>query len=406
MTDTPFWFYLGLTALLAGALGWFLARLRASRRIAELETTLDLERRGTQEKLGALDKNFATLSQQALKENSQSFLQLANESLKQFHALANADLTQKEKAIENLVKPLAEALAKTEQQVRQMEKERQEAYGSLTRHLQSMAETQQQLQGETRNLVQALRRPEVRGQWGELALKRLAELAGMVEHSDFHEQVQIDTEEGRMRPDMVVRLPGGREIVVDAKTPLDAYLSAIEAPDLETRKKFLEQHARKVRERVKELAAKAYWDQFQNAPDFVVLFIPGEQFLGAALDVDRGLFEDALRQKIILATPANFVALLRTVAYGWRQEALAENAQEIRSVGEELYARLSVFSEHLTKLGKSLGMAVGDYNKAIGSYETKLLPGARKFVDMGVGGNRTLEPPEQVDKALRDIQQG
>ena len=161
-----------------------------------------------------------------------------------------------------------------------------------------------------------------------------------------------------------------------------------------------------MRERVKELAAKAYWDQFQNAPDFVVLFIPGEQFLGAALDVDRGLFEDALRQKIILATPANFVALLRTVAYGWRQEALAENAQEIRNVGEELYARLSVFSEHLTKLGKSLGMAVGDYNKAIGSYETKLLPGARKFAEMGVGGNRALEPPEQVDKALRDIQQG
>lgn len=406
MVDAQIWIYLGLTAVLAGALGWFVASLRASRRLTELQTTLELERRGAQEKLGALDKSFATLSQQALKDNSQAFLQLANESLKQFHTLASTDLTQKEKAIENLVKPLAEALAKTELQIRSMEKERQEAYGSLTRHLQSMAETQQQLQGETRNLVQALRRPEVRGQWGELALKRLAELAGMVEHSDFHEQVQINTEAGRMRPDMVVHLPGGREIVVDAKTPLDAYLSAIEAPDLETRKKYFEQHARKVRERVKELAAKAYWDQFQNAPDFVVLFIPGEQFLGAALDVDRGLFEDALRQKIILATPANFVALLRTVAYGWRQEALAENAQKIRDVGEDLYNRLAVFSEHLARLGRSLGSAVGDYNKAVGSYEAKVLPGARKFADMGVGGTRALEEPEQIEKGLRDVPPG
>ncbi len=406
MVDAQIWIYLGLTAVLAGALGWFVASLRASRRLTELQTTLELERRGSQEKLGALDKSFATLSQQALKDNSQAFLQLANESLKQFHTLASTDLTQKEKAIENLVKPLAEALAKTELQIRSMEKERQEAYGSLTRHLQSMAETQQQLQGETRNLVQALRRPEVRGQWGELALKRLAELAGMVEHSDFHEQVQINTEAGRMRPDMVVHLPGGREIVVDAKTPLDAYLSAIEAPDLDTRKKYFEQHARKVRERVKELAAKAYWDQFQNAPDFVVLFIPGEQFLGAALDVDRGLFEDALRQKIILATPANFVALLRTVAYGWRQEALAENAQKIRDVGEDLYNRLAVFSEHLARLGRSLGSAVGDYNKAVGSYETKVLPGARKFADMGVGGTRALEEPEQIEKGLRDVPPG
>lgn len=406
MVDAQIWIYLGLTAVLAGALGWFVASLRASRRLTELQTTLELERRGAQEKLGALDKSFATLSQQALKDNSQAFLQLANESLKQFHTLASTDLTQKEKAIENLVKPLAEALAKTELQIRSMEKERQEAYGSLTRHLQSMAETQQQLQGETRNLVQALRRPEVRGQWGELALKRLAELAGMVEHSDFHEQVQINTEAGRMRPDMVVHLPGGREIVVDAKTPLDAYLSAIEAPDIETRKKYFEQHARKVRERVKELAAKAYWDQFQNAPDFVVLFIPGEQFLGAALDVDRGLFEDALRQKIILATPANFVALLRTVAYGWRQEALAENAQKIRDVGEDLYNRLAVFSEHLARLGRSLGSAVGDYNKAVGSYEAKVLPGARKFADMGVGGTRALEEPEQIEKGLRDVPPG
>ncbi len=406
MADMPLWLSLGLTAVLAGALGWLMAQLRASRRLAQLETTLDLERRSAQEKLTTLDKNFATLSQQALKENSQSFLQLANESLKQFHTLASTDLTQKEKAIENLVKPLHEALAKTELQIRQMEKERQEAYGSLTKHLETMVQTQQLLQGETRNLVQALRRPEVRGQWGEMTLKRLAELAGMVEHCDFYQQEHTDTDEGRMRPDMIVRMPDGREIVVDVKTPLDAYLSAVEASDDETRRKHLEHHARKVRERVRELSSKAYWTQFKNAPDFVILFIPGDQFLGAALDMDRSLLEDALKQKVILTTPTSFVALLRAVAYGWRQESLTANAEHIRDVGEELYTRLTVFSEHLAKLGKSLGMAVGDYNKAIGSYETKLLPGARKFADMGVGGNRALEPPEPVDKALRDLQQG
>jgi len=406
MMDASLWPYLLLTALVAGAIGWLLARLRASRRLAELETTLELERRNAQAKLDELDKTFAALSQQALKANSESFLQLANESLKQFQTLANADLTQKEKAIEGLVKPLAEALAKTEQQIRQMEKERQEAYGSLTRHLETMAQTQQQLHGETRNLVAALRRPEVRGQWGELTLKRLAELAGMVEHCDFYQQETTDAGDARLRPDMVVRMPGGREIVVDVKTPLDAYLSAVEAPDDETRRRHLEHHARKVRERVRELSTKAYWNQFPRAPDFVVLFIPGEQFLSAALDYDRTLIEDALAQKVILTTPTSFVALLRAVAYGWRQEALTENAQHIRDLGEELYNRLTVFGEHLAKLGKSLGAAVTDYNKAVGSYEAKLLPGARKFGDMGVGGGQALEAPEQVEKGLREIQRG
>ena len=395
-----------IVILLAGALGWFIAHLRTQKRLTELATTLELERKAAQEKLAGLEQNFIALSQRALKENNAAFLQLAQESLKQFHVQAKGDLELKEKAVENLIKPVREALEKTEQQMRLMENERKEAYGSLSKHLETMTQTQQLLHGETRNLVQALRRPEVRGQWGELTLKRLAELAGMVEHCDFYEQEQTDTEAGRMRPDMIVRMPDGREIVVDVKTPLDAYLSAVEATDPEARKKFLEHHARKVRERVKELAAKAYWDQFKNAPDFVVLFIPGEQFLGAALDIDRDLFEDALRQKIILSTPANFIALLRTVAYGWRQESLAANAEQIRDVGEELYSRLSTFSEHLVKLGRSLNSAVIDYNKTVGSYEAKLLPGARKFSEMGVGGDKALEEPERIDKAVRDVQQG
>ncbi|MEK7303518.1 MAG: DNA recombination protein RmuC, partial [Pseudomonadota bacterium] len=370
-------------AAIAGALGWFIARLRAQRLITELTTTLELERRQAVDKLAEIEKTFAMLSSEALRQNSKSFLQLAQESLKQFHVQAKGDLDLKEKAVENMVRPIREALEKTEQQVRLMEKERKEAYGALHKHLETMTQTQLLLQGETRNLVQALRRPEVRGQWGEMTLKRLAELAGMVEHCDFTTQETVSGEDGKMRPDMVVRMPDGREIVVDVKTPLDAYLSAIEAADDATRVKHLEHHARKVRERVRELATKAYWNQFKNAPDFVVLFIPGDQFLSAALDMDRELLEDALKQKVILATPTSFVALLRAVAYGWRQEALAANADLIREVGEDLYQRLAVFTEHLSKLGGSLEGSVSAFNKAVGSFDSKVLPGARKFVEMG-----------------------
>ncbi|MDH3371708.1 MAG: DNA recombination protein RmuC, partial [Gammaproteobacteria bacterium] len=372
--------------------------------LTELATTLEWERKAAQEKLAGLEQTFVALSHRALQENNQAFLQLAQETLKSFHVQAKGDLEMKEKAVENLIKPVREALEKTEQQIRLMEHERKEAYGSLSKHLETMAQTQQLLQGETRNLVQALRRPEVRGQWGELTLKRLAELAGMVEHCDFYEQEHLNTEEGRMRPDMIVRMPGGREIVVDVKTPLDAYLSAVEASDDETRRRNLEHHARKVRERVRELSGKSYWTQFRNAPDFVILFIPGDQFLGAALDMDRSLLEDALKQKVILTTPTSFVALLRAVAYGWRQENLAENAERIRDVGEELYSRLMTFSEHLMKLGRSLNSTVGDYNKAVGSFEAKLLPGARKFSEMGVGGDKALTEPERIEKAVRDVE--
>jgi DNA recombination protein RmuC len=396
---------IAIAVTLAGGLGWFVARAHAAKRLAELATTLELERRAAQERLAGLEQKFIALSQRALQENNAAFLQLAQATLKQFHVQAKGELELKEKAVENLIQPVREALEKTEQQLRLMENERKEAYGSLTRHLESMAQTQQLLHGETRNLVQALRRPEVRGQWGELTLKRLAELAGMVEHCDFSEQEQTETEAGRLRPDMIVRLPGGREIVVDVKTPLDAYLSAVEAADDASRHKHLEHHARKVRERVRELASKAYWTQFKSAPDFVVLFIPGEQFLSAALDFDRALLEDALKQKVILTTPTSFVALLRAVAYGWRQESLAANAEKIRDLGEELYGRLATFSEHLTKLGRSLGSAVADYNRAVGSYEAKLLPGARKFSEMGVG-DKALEEPEQIEQAVREVPQG
>lgn len=390
-------------ALTAGGIGWLAATLRHQRRLTELATLLDVERAAAKTQLDELEKKFAAVSHQALRENNQAFLQLAQETLKQFHLQGKHELETREKAVENLVQPIREALNKTEQQIGRIEQERREAYGALTKHLETMAQTQQLLHGETRNLVQALRRPEVRGQWGELTLKRLVELAGMVEHCDFCEQQHIDTDDGRRRPDMIVRLPDGREIVVDVKTPLDAYLNAIEAADEATRQQHLAHHARKVRERVKELAAKAYWSQFPRAPDFVVLFIPGDQFLAAALDLDRALLEDALRHRIMLTTPTSFVALLRAVAFGWRQEQLAENAERIRSVGDELYRRLTTFADHLAKLGRGLDGAVESYNRAIGSFESKVLPGARRFTELGVSAARELENPAPIERALRRL---
>jgi len=405
---------IGISAV-AFLIGGLLAALWLGRRLsdlrarnAELTTTLELERRAHEEKIRTLkqaqddlSRTFEALSARALAHNNQEFLRLARENLEKLQQQAGAELEKKEKAIEHLVQPIRAALEKTEQQIRNIEKERKEAYGALTQHLQTMAQTQANLQAQTQNLVQALRRPEVRGQWGELTLKRLAELAGMVEHCDFFEQETVQTEEGRQRPDMIVRLPDSREIVVDVKTPLDAYLSAIEASDDTEREAQLVRHARNVRQRVNELASKAYWSQFPDAPDFVVLFIPGDQFLAAALDQDHDLLEEALRQQVILATPTSFVALLRAVAFGWRQEQLAQNAEKIREVGEELYRRLLTFTGHLEKLGRSLDTSVKHYNKAVGSFDSRVLPGAQKFTEMGIEAAKKLEGLEQVETGPR-----
>lgn len=373
-----------------------------------LTITLEMERRAHADKAIAMEKGrdelthtFMALSSQALRENNEEFLRLAQEKLKQFQVKAQSELEQKEKSIENMVAPIKQALEKTEQQIRQIELERKEAYGSLSKHLEAMAQTQQSLQGETRNLVQALRRPEVRGQWGEITLKRLVELAGMVEYCDFFQQEHISTPDGALRPDMIIRMPDGREIVVDVKTPLDAYLNALEALDDVTRSKHLDHHARKVGERVKELASKSYWSRLANTPEFVILFIPGDQFLSAALDIDRDLLEKALQQKVILATPTSLVAVLRAIAYGWRQQSIAINAEKIRDVGNELYKRLITFSEHLAKMGKSLNSSVEHYNNAVGSFDRQVISGARRFHEMGIQANKSIEILEPIDKGVR-----
>lgn len=344
------------------------------------------------------------MTSRALQENNQNFLQLAQENLGKFQLQAQSELEKREKAVETMVKPISEALKKTEEQIQLMEKERRQAYGSISQHLTHMAEAQQQLKSETQHLVNALRRPEVRGRWGELTLKRLAELAGMVDRCDFEEQVQVRAGNETLRPDMVVHLPDDRILVVDAKTPLDSYLTAMEAGTEEARSAALVQHARKVRERIRELAKKDYWSQFENSPEFVILFIPGDQFLSAALDQEPGLLEDALRQQVILATPTSFMALLKAVAYGWRQVALAENAAQIRDLATDLYQRLATFGEHLDRVGRSLGNSLDAYNKAVGSLERNVLPGARKFTELGVATKKSLPELNPLEQAPRRVE--
>lgn len=403
---------------LAVVIGWLVGHNRGQRDITRLReanvrlnTLLEYERTACEEKTHILEQarsqfeaTFKSLAGDVLKSNSSEFLKLAETSFKVLQTRASGDLQQREKAVESLVKPIRESLEKAEQHIRTIEKERQQAFGSLSRHLELMANTQQQLQSETRNLVKAFSRPEIRGQWGELTLKRLAELAGMVEHCDFDQQASVDSDEGIQRPDMVVRMPGGREIIVDAKAPMDGYLGAVEASEDDERLQEIRRHARNVRDRVRELSAKRYWKQFPRSPDFVVLFIPGDQFLSAALEIDPQLLEDAMADRIVLATPSSLVALLRAVAYGWRQEALAENAEQIRVVGEDLYERLSTFADHLGRLGSSLNNSVVSYNKAVGSFDSRVLPGARKFKDMGIQEKKELPEPDQVERLPRSIQ--
>ena len=403
--------------LLSAALGALIMRNRARKECEQLEIhkqklsmQLEHEKERYLEKIETikesrqqLEQSFSALSQQALKLNNEHFLLLAKEKLSQYQIQAEANLDKKEKAIETLLKPINETLKQTESQIRTIEKERKESFGSLSQHLKSINESQTNLRLETQNLVQALRRPEVRGQWGELTLKRIAELAGMVNHCDFYEQQQSDHSDSRLRPDMIVRMPDQRELIIDAKTPLDAYLNATQTNDEKIRTTALIKHARNVRERMRELASKAYWNQFKNSPDFVVLFIPGEQFLSAALEQDPQLLEDALKNKVILATPTSIIALLRAVAFGWRQMSVAKNAEKIRELGEDLYHRLATFAEHLQNLGKHLNSSVEQFNKAIGSLDRQVLPGARKFTELGIERKKPIPVLKMVENMPKSV---
>ena len=381
---------------------------QARREIDRLELTLASEEKLYEGRLQLLEDTqdrlhnvFAATSQRALRENNQQFLQLAQESMRRFHAESQSDLEQRRQAVQHLVEPIREALQKTEQQIQLMEKERQSAFGTLTEQLRQLGLDQMALRQETGKLSTALRTPGSRGQWGELSLRRIVEMAGMVEHCDFEEQVQRSNRERTIRPDMVVRMPDQRQLIIDAKAPMDAYLNAFETEQEHERQQQMVRHARSVREHVRILASKRYWEQFSDAPDFVVLFLPGESFLTAALEQDKRLLQDALDMRVILSTPTTLMALLRAVAFGWQQAVLTKNATQIRDSGTELHKRLIVLTKHAGQLGKNLANSVEAYNNLLGSLERSVIPGVRRLSELGIDSGRETVNPEALDVSPR-----
>ena len=346
---------------------------------------------------------FKSLAASALESNNANFLDLARSTLERYQTEAEGELEKREKAVETLVKPIAESLKQVDDQVRQLETSRAQAYGALSTQVSSLLETQRALQTETGNLVKALREPQARGRWGELQLRRVIELAGMLEHCDFDEQVTVITEDRRIRPDVVVKLPGDKQVVVDSKAPLVAYLAALEAQDEPTRAARLADHARQIRAHIDGLASKNYWAQFKT-PGFVVLFLPGEVFFRAAMDVDPELIEYAANRKVIITSPTTLIALLKTVAYGWNQKNLAESARQISEAGQVLYERLCTMTRYFENLGSKLDGAVDSYNKAVGSMQRSVFPIARKFAELDksleAGDLEDLQPLEKSSRQL------
>jgi DNA recombination protein RmuC len=419
-----------ISAALAGALGWFIAHSRsaavterarllasdldtARAKLAEISTlnsqlsaSLASERASATERIAALTdaherltNSFKALSADALRSNNQSFLELARESFSKLHQQSADELGKRQQAIDSMVKPLKESLEKVDTKIGEMEKSRASAYGQLSEQLKSLGTAQTSLQAEAAKLSTALRSTTTAGTWGELQLRRVVEMSGMSSYCDFVEQQSS----GALRADLVVRLPGGQQIVVDAKAPNDAYREAANASDDAVRSAKLAEHATKVRSHIDSLGSKNYWEQFQPSPEFVVLFLPGDQFLSGALQADPSLIDRAIAKKVLLATPATLIALLKAAAYGWRQEDVSKNAQVIADLGRQLYDRIANFADNLDKVGRGLESASKAYNSAVGSFESTLLPGARKFVELGAKGAKELTEPAPAETAPRAI---
>lgn len=382
------------------------------KRLAETQAVVDAERKSHAarieelEKMGdQIERKFAVLASDVLGRNSESFLKLVSERFEKHTESAESDLKERQKAIETLVKPIGESLASFESRVNEIEKSREGAYRAITEQVKNLAEGQTGLRSETSRLVQALRQPKTRGRWGEYQLRNVLEMAGMTEHVDFIEEQTFEGEDGRLRPDVIVKLPGGKSIIVDAKTPLEGYLAAVDADDEETRSRNLGEHVRHVRQHIRSLASKKYWDALPVTPDFVVMFVPGEAFFAAAIESDPNLFEQAVRDRVLISTPTTFIALIKAIAYGWQQHSLAENTQAVAGLARDLYDRIRMFGGHMEDIGKSLRQAVERYNRGVGTLERRILPTARKFEAMGVSTSgtsiSTIEPIELEARSLQ-----
>ena len=383
---------------------------RAKDETSGLRAQLAAEQRGAQQREESfkqatteLAEKFKALSRDALKDNNQEFLNLARATLEKFQVTAKGDLEQRQQAIDQLVKPLKESLEKVDGKIEEMERIRAGAYSGLIEQVKTLASSQQQLQAETGNLVKALRTPHIRGRWGEIQLRRVVELAGMVQYCDFNEQATITNEDGRIRPDVIVRLPGNRTIVVDAKVPFEAFYESVTTSDDVIRVERLKEHARLVRAHIGALSRKSYWEAVQPTPEFVLLFLPGENFYSAALEQDPKLIEDGINQKVIIATPTTLIALLKAISYGWQQEQRAANADEVGKLGKELYDRLRKFMEHFDNIGRGLDRAVEAYNSGVGSFEQRVMVTARKFKERGALTGEEPEELKPIDKLTRTL---